>query len=929
MNLIYVTTQLSNPCFVINCTHQPLVRLDGLGSLTVSPRKTPASSSSQSRVDEFWSGITPPNSKEAAPYSTVTPSVSYDPHRNLLAWALPSNAPVSSIDHRGDYELESSAPKSSKAKQDAEDRVFISKWSAENGGFVKVWDLSNVDGLIHPPSTTPRPPAKIPPAAILKLPTSVSSAASPLSMITSLIHAPITTTSLACVCLSRDGSKLSVLAAPLHSAVEDISAEAGTQSLSSGSPSKRTRKKLSTGLTKPKVMFANYTPCHSVSLAGDGMSPFTRGSGLSASCFVPGLALVATDQGVAIASLTDGETWSSNIKLLAGQNGTTGESRMDSSSSQSGTPPNVLPGPIHTIISVGGVGNRPGVLYVENHAVYASRLSTIRLHNDHKQALVEKIDLHDPLMLCKLHEHGKIVPLKTMRSTRTANIIESSQTIKCSPRLISSPSGRYLCLYWEGEKRYEILHAGSLLSREQNNPTSTDGQGLQVTPSVDSGSNVLSFAWVGDDDNFATLRRVSQQSKPQVQLFKLAEVEVDAVELQSGASVAAATTVSLGSLSLRGGDRSIPNVLFGGPSLCIGCISGTDNLNSIDNDDIAYFYSSSGDERASAYSTIGTSIPYPDLVTWDDVGQLCATSYGSRVAVYSSEKSQFVLLGSVQVGVTKSSHESAALVSMKFIHGVLYCSTQSTVHAIFLGNIEEEDSVCEIDAFVVATDGVPLYGIDNPDVCSPVPVITALMRPHILAYYSGGLLVSTTCGLRLLPLSHPTIRIGTLLAANLIERARKWIFAVHKSEHDYLAEFLIRRGHADLAISDLNGLSLETYIDLCMRYERTDELEHLLLKHGSQIIPEISDWGRGVNDGYSAYQAIGMFMLGKDKIECTKKLIALATESGISELLVDAMKLGAFVTALDKNEGGELLNEVTNAMNFDANEQLALINIVN
>ncbi|KAL7537679.1 hypothetical protein ACHAXR_007989 [Thalassiosira sp. AJA248-18] len=533
--------------------------------------------------------------------------------------------------------------------------------------------------------------------------------------------------------------------------------------------------------------------------------------------------------------------------------------------------------------------------------------------------------------------------------------------MKCPPRLISSPSGRYLCLYWEGAKSYEILHAGSLLAREQNNPGSAnaiDGQGQRVTPSVDSGSNVMSFGWVGDDDNFAILRRTDlfpaepksqagdlsggsnttpfpskgNQSRPQVELFKLAAVKVDAVELAAGASVAAATTVSLGSLTVRGGDRFIPNVIFGGPALCVGCLSMSDRSNVGNDEGIAYFYSrkrsalENNDERASAYMTIGTSIPYPDLVTWDDCGQLCATSYGSRVAVYRSEKSQFVLLGSVQL-VGSEYSDTLPLVSMKFVHSVLYCSTHSTVHAIFLGNLDEENTICELDAFMIASGGVPLYGVDNPHVSSPVPVTTALIQPHILAYHSGALLVSTACGLRLLPLSHPIIRIGTLLAANLTERARKWMFASPKSEHDNLAHFLIRRGHADLAISDLNGLSLETIIDLCMRYERTDELEHLLDAHGSEIIPEICDWGRESSE-YSAFFAIAVYMLAKDKIECCIKLISQAAESGVSELLVDAMKLGTFISALDQPEGTALLREVMDAMNF-TDGQLALVNIVN
>jgi len=936
----------------------PLVRLDGLGSMTVSPRKA-LGSSPQATEGGFWGrALAASKSKEgssisAAPYSRVAPSISYDPHRHLLTWALPADAPAAAVGHRGDYELESLSPNSPQAKKEQEDRLFFDKWVLDNGGFVKVWDLTLTDLLISSavPSSSPRPPPKMPPIAIMKLPTSVASAESLHSMVAGLPHAPITTASLACVGLSKDGSKLVVVAAPLPVAVDNAGDPAGTTQSSSipESPVKNKRNKLGAAkVAKPKVFYVNSVPCHSVSLAGGGaISPFVRGSAVAASHLTSDFVGVSTDHGVAIAHLVDGESWSSKLNLLSGD----GLSNKNDFSRMQTRPSNVPAGPIHTIISIGGVGNRPGILFVENHAVYASRLGTTRAPNDHKQAVVENVDLPDANALCKLN--GREVPWRTIESTRMANFVHSDRLMSCPPRLISSPSGRYLCLYWRDSKSYEILHAGSLLARDKNNPggpaNALDGP---VAPSVDSGNDVLSFAWVGDDDNFAILRQHADPSfpsdwdsnsthlpykgkRPQVELFKLAEVEVDAVELAAGASVAAATTVRLGSLNVRGGDRVIPHVLFGGPALCVGCLSVSD-FNTSDDEGIAYFYSRKGaaiethDERASVYTTIGTSIPYPDLVTWDECGQLCAISYGSRVAIYVSEESKFMLLGSIRVVGSESSGAELPLISLKFIHGVLYCSTLSSVHVIFLGNLEEYDTVCELDSYTIATNDVPLYGTNNPDLSSPVPVITALTKPHILAYHSGGLLVSTLCGLRLLPLSHPMIRIGTLLAANLTDRARKWILAIPKSEHDNLANFLSRRGFVDLAINDLNGLSLETYIDLCMRYEHTDELEHLIDTCGSDILNDICDWGRWeAFGGYSGYFAIGMYLLGKDKIGCARTLVIKATESGINELLADAMKLATFISVVDQAGGNALLQKVTHAMDFNANVQLALANIVN
>ena len=925
----------------------------------MSPRASPASSPPQDRpTGGFWAVAEAAKSNEGAteaPYSQVAPVISYDPNRHLLTWALPSDAPVSSVDHGGDYELESVTPKSSQAKKDQDDQQFLSKWVEANGGFVKVWDMSLVDALIGSAASaslsSPRPPPKMPPIAIMKMPTSLASTTIRGGVIVGLPHAPLSCAALACSGLSTDGSKLLLYAAPLPMAIDNTheNQESGTQSSSSIISPVKPKKKIQ---VKPKLLYVNYTPCHEVPLANDGsLSLFARGSSVSASYLAPDILAVASDQGVAIANVANGESWSTKTALVAEA------SEEEDKSNKQQHASNLPAGPIHALISIGGVGNRQGIVFVENHAVYTSRLATSSSSNDSKQQLVvKKVELQDPMMLCQLH--GKHVPWKTTRLTRMSTFVESSKPISCPPRLISSPSGRYLCLYWKDEKTYEILHAGSLLARDGPVPTFDSVVQQHVTPFVDSGKNVMSFAWVGDDDNFAILRQnedlslfpedrsqddafnidttddfipsKKKQGRPKVELYKLAEVKVDAVELAAGASVAAATTVSLGSLTIRGGDRVIPTHLFGGPSLCVGCISMSDRSDLSDN--VTYFYSrrsaalEKNDERASAYLTIGTSIPHPDLVTWDDSGQLCAVSYGTRVALYLSEESKFILLGSIRI-VGSSSNSDLSLISMKFIHGVLFCSTQSSVHAIFMGDLGENDTVCELDAFEIATSGVPLYGLDNPDVSSPAPIITALSQPYILSYHSGGLLVSTSCGLRLLPLSHPIIRIGTLLAANLVDRARKWIVAMPKAEHESLAHFLIRRGHVDLALRDLNGLSLETYIDLCMRFERTGELEHLIYNH-SELASEISDWGREEN-GNSAFLSIGIYLLGKGKVDCVKHLIAQAIESGLNELLVDAMKLSNFVAAVDQPEGNDLAQKVTSALHFDEkSRQVALVNNV-
>ncbi|KAL3781719.1 hypothetical protein ACHAWO_005803 [Cyclotella atomus] len=219
------------------------------------------------------------------------------------------------------------------------------------------------------------------------------------------------------------------------------------------------------------------------------------------------------------------------------------------------------------------------------------------------------------------------------------------------------------------------------------------------------------------------------------------------------------------------------------------------------------------------------------------------------------------------------------------------------VHVIFLGNLEDNDIVCEMDVFTLATNKVPFTRTENPDGVCPQPAVTSLMQPHVLAYHCGGLLVSTSSGFKTAANVSSNLRIGTLLGANLVEKAGKWIYAIPSSDHDVMAQFLIRRGRPDLAISDLDGLSVERYIDLCMLYDRADELEYLVVKEG----PALS------------------------KLATAKKWTEYALNSGINEVISDAMKLALYISAADRAEGQELIRKASDAMKLDSSGQLAVL----
>ena len=165
-----------------------------------------------------------------------------------------------------------------------------------------------------------------------------------------------------------------------------------------------------------------------------------------------------------------------------------------------------------------------------------------------------------------------------------------------------------------------------------------------------------------------------KQKKSFVELHYLDALEAKSME--ASASIPAATTTPLGNINLRGGSRNLPVAVFGGPVLCVATKSEENGEGS------AYFYTRKSDERgikANEYVATGPTLPFPDLVVWDDDGVFCAVIAHNRVAVYLSEPPSFVLMGSVRVALP--SHADSRITSARFIHGVLYCCTVSSVHA--------------------------------------------------------------------------------------------------------------------------------------------------------------------------------------------------------------------------------------------------------
>ena len=477
-----------------------------------------------------------------------------------------------------------------------------------------------------------------------------------------------------------------------------------------------------------------------------------------------------------------------------------------------------------------------------------------------------------------------------------------------------------------------MLHLGSMVSTEGKGSSDRRSSGTAKTSSaftamVDTGTNVLSFAWVGDKDVFALLhppefekmengevklaspspmeptgkkslgkgikskfksKVLSPQDthsnkdddevnpitdpwkfQPRVELKVLIGTNADAAEISG--SIAAATATILGNISLRGGNRHPPTALFGGPVLCVGSLSK--NHEGGTSDGMAYFYSKrltaeKEDKRASTYGAVGPPLPYPDMVVWDDDGRLCVIIVGRRVAIYLSDPPNFTLLGTAPLGTL--TEPDPTVESAKFVHGVLFFTTRTAVQCVFLGETdpdrEDADRVCRVDSYVIASTEVPPL-LSSSFSLAPVPLPMRLNRPSVLAYHGGSLLISSACGLHAVPLCHPLLRIGSLLAAGQSSLAARWFKIIPEAHHEGLASFLDRRDAPELAVR-LPGLSLESAVDLCLRHDMTERLEELIEEWGLDGLRQID--GGGFAQSLSV--CVGAHLLRHGKFKLVRQL---------------------------------------------------------
>ena len=377
-------------------------------------------------------------------------------------------------------------------------------------------------------------------------------------------------------------------------------------------------------------------------------------------------------------------------------------------------------------------------------------------------------------------------------------------------------------------------------------------------------------------------------------------------------NVGTATVSSLGQLTLRTGNSNPPTILFGGPVLCVGSkFDETDEGRS-------YFYTKKKgqeEESASIYVSSGPAFPCPDIVAWDDDGKLCAVVIKMRVSVYLSDEPNFIMLGTVMIGSSSSDDDN--VISLRFIHGVLYCTTKTSVRCIFLGDLDGD--FCHLDSFTLASSNMSVLPtksiVTDYESLTPPTIPMPLHHPEVLGYQNGSLMLSTTTGIVAIPLGFPLLRIGTLISAGSEHhpKAELWFDAVPNRDHEALAKFLERRGVPGMALN-LNGISLETTVDICMRYGFVDRLEEVVELYGLKGLRAI-DCSRGVSSnifgleeqGTSLVVCVGAYLLSFGRLELVRRLATECLRGG-EEGKKEAFLLAGLLLSVNERDSKRVIH---------------------
>mmetsp|Transcript_16992 Transcript_16992/g.35101 ORF Transcript_16992/g.35101 Transcript_16992/m.35101 type:complete len:1224 (-) Transcript_16992:1144-4815(-) len=497
--------------------------------------------------------------------------------------------------------------------------------------------------------------------------------------------------------------------------------------------------------------------------------------------------------------------------------------------------------------------------------------------------------------------------LAVTKSATSATLAATSAATKAAVNTTKKGMKRSIGLFGKKKKRGDD---GGLSAMEAESEAATEDMS-ETTESNDP----MHMAPIKVDMN-QTNQRLQEAAarKRQIELRKLELVESNASALS--ASIAAATSSSLGEVTLRGGNRNVPTAVFGGPVLCVGSRTEDDPEGS------AHFYAKKADSsgsRADEYVSTGPTLPYPDLVVWDDDGVLCAVMVENRVAIYALDSPKFVLLGNVRI--PNPSNSFAPIYSAKFVHGVLYCCSSGSVHCVFLGDAE---SISQLECFELASIDVPVAGpiasLQQYKGFMPPSFPLPLVLPSVLGYQSGSLVVSTVRGLHAVPLTHPLLRIGTLLSAGQTDTAKKWFDAVPTFECEALSGFVERRGFPELAI-EVSGISIERIVDLSMRHGFIGRLEEVVETYGVRGLRSI-DAGRGLSPslfgehGGSVVVSVAAYLLAHGRIELARRMATECLRSG-DEGRRDALLVASLLLSVDEHDASRLVGRAVEDVSMD------------
>jgi hypothetical protein len=158
-------------------------------------------------------------------------------------------------------------------------------------------------------------------------------------------------------------------------------------------------------------------------------------------------------------------------------------------------------------------------------------------------------------------------------------------------------------------------------------------------------------------------------------------------------------------------------------------------------------------------------------------------------------------------------------------------------------------------------------------------------------------------------LNHPLLRIGILLAANQETKAVAWLDAVPEKDHEAMAVFLERRGFPELGLG-LSGLSLETMVDICIRYKLTDRLEHVIDVHGIDSLRRIDNWDLA-DPSVGIVVRVGAYLLSQGKAELVRRLATECMVSG-DQGRREAFCLANLLLAVDASDARRLMKRTVN-----------------